>query len=138
MSPPSTLPHSDAAQPFSVLVVEDMDSLRAALVSELRRAGVSQVLEASEGDTALRLFTEQRPDLVLLDIQLPGMDGYAVAQALRACKTLPNLPIVAVTSYAMPGDRERCLASGCDGYIEKPIDPATFADEVAGYLENRP
>jgi len=70
----------------------------------------------------------------LLDIQLPGMDGYAVARALRSDVRIGAVPIVAVTSYAMAGDRERCLAAGCNGYIEKPIDPLTFVDEVERYI----
>jgi two-component system cell cycle response regulator DivK len=62
------------------------------------------------------------------------MDGYAVARALRADSALDPIPVVAVTSYAMPGDRERCLESGCDGYLEKPIDPQAFADQVEAFL----
>ena len=120
-----------------ILMIEDNPQNRY-LATFLLNARGWQVLQAEDGPSGIAMAAKEVPDLVLLDIQLPGMDGYAVAQALRACKTLPRLPIVAVTSYAMPGDRERCLASGCDGNIEKPIDPATFADEVAGYLENRP
>ena len=70
------------------------------------------------------------PDVILLDIQLPTMDGYAVARGLRQNASLCDTPIVAVTSYAMPGDRERALEAGCTGYIEKPIDPATFVSEM--------
>jgi two-component system, cell cycle response regulator DivK len=82
------------------------------------------------------------PALILLDIQLPMMDGYAVARALRQNEALERTPIVAVTSYAMPGDREKALAAGCTGYIEKPINPETFVDEVeralAGTLQELP
>lgn len=120
-----------------ILMIEDNPQNRY-LASFLLQGRGWQVLQAEDGPSGIAMAAKEVPDLVLLDIQLPGMDGYAVAQALRACKTLPHLPIVAVTSYAMPGDRERCLASGCDGYIEKPIDPTTFADEVARYLEKRP
>jgi len=70
------------------------------------------------------------PDIILLDIQLPGMDGYAVARALRAIDSLRKVPIIAVTSYAMVGDREKSLAAGCDGYVEKPINPETFVDQI--------
>lgn len=70
----------------------------------------------------------------VLDIQLPSMDGYAVAQKLRGNPALSQTPIVAVTSYAMPGDRERAIASGCNGYIEKPINPETFVSEIEHYL----
>jgi CheY-like chemotaxis protein len=81
-------------------------------------------------DAALRL----RPRAILLDIQLPEMDGYAVAAELRRHPELVNVPIIAVTSYAMVGDRERILAAGATGYIEKPIDPETFVEEIRGYL----
>jgi CheY-like chemotaxis protein len=74
------------------------------------------------------------PDLILLDIQLPGMDGYAVARTLRSRPKLQKVPIVAVTSYAMPGDREAALEAGCNGYIEKPIDPDTFMEKVKEHL----
>lgn len=72
----------------------------------------------------------------LLDIQLPAMGGNAVSRALRSNPTLDNVPIVAVTSYAMVGDRRNALAAGCDGYIEKPINPETFVAEVTGYLRH--
>ncbi len=123
--------------PVRILMIEDNPQNRY-LATFLLNARGWQVLQAEDGPSGIAMAAREAPDLVLLDIQLPGMDGYAVAQALRACKTLPHLPIVAVTSYAMPGDRERCLESGCDGYIEKPIDPTTFADEVAGFLGKRP
>ena len=74
------------------------------------------------------------PDIILLDIQLPEMDGYAVARALRSAPALAGTPIIAVTSYAMAGDRESALAAGCDGYIEKPIDPDSFVSEIQRFL----
>jgi two-component system, cell cycle response regulator DivK len=76
--------------------------------------------------------------LILLDIQLPEMDGYAVARELRKNPALKDVPIVAVTSYAMVGDRERTLEAGCSGYIEKPINPDTFRNEIEDYLKARP
>ncbi|HTX79185.1 MAG TPA: response regulator, partial [Longilinea sp.] len=75
-----------------------------------------------------------QPDMVLLDIQLPVMDGYAVARELRKNGELARMRIVAITSYAMPGDRERALESGCTGYIEKPINPDTFIAQIEDYL----
>jgi two-component system cell cycle response regulator DivK len=74
------------------------------------------------------------PDLILLDIQLPVMDGYEVAGRLRSNPELTKIPIVAVTSYAMSGDREKALSAGCTGYIEKPIDPDTFLAQIDMYL----
>ncbi len=92
-----------------------------------------QVTEAEDGPSGLLLADRTAPAIILLDIQLPGMDGYAVARGLRENPRLAHVPIIAVTSYAMPGDREQCLAAGCTGYIEKPIDPEHFADEVERY-----
>lgn len=74
-------------------------------------------------------------DLILLDIQLPGMDGHVVAKALRALPQAAGIPIVAVTSYAMAGDRERALEAGFTGYLEKPLDPGTFASDILAYLQ---
>jgi two-component system, cell cycle response regulator DivK len=89
------------------------------------------LIEDNEQNRYLVTFLLERvPALVLLDIQLPTMDGYAVARALRQNQALRGTPIVAVTSYAMPGDREKALEAGCTGYIEKPINPETFVDEV--------
>ncbi|WP_028325836.1 response regulator [Desulfatirhabdium butyrativorans] len=81
-------------------------------------------------DEALRL----KPRAILLDIQLPEMDGYAVAEELKRHPELSDVPIIAVTSYAMTGDRERILAAGATGYIEKPIDPETFVDQIRKYI----
>ena len=88
---------------------------------------------AADGASGVEMAGTQVPDIILLDIQLPGMDGYAVARALRQIGALRHTPIVAVTSYAMPGDREKCFAAGCDGYVEKPISPETFVDEVEAF-----
>jgi two-component system cell cycle response regulator DivK len=78
----------------------------------------------------------ERPDLILLDIQLPMMDGYEVATRLKQDKDTQSIPIVAVTPYAMAGDREAVLAAGCEGYIEKPIDPDSFVEQVKEFLKN--
>jgi CheY-like chemotaxis protein len=87
-----------------------------------------------DGPTGIELAARVRPLLILLDIQLPGMDGYAVARELRRNPALNGIPIVAVTSYAMMGDREKALAAGCDGYLEKPIDPETFVADIERHL----
>jgi len=92
------------------------------------------VLSAQDGQTGIEEAANTKPDLILLDIQLPFMDGYAVARTLRSNRDLAQVPIVAVTSYAMVGDREKALESGCTGYIEKPIDPDTFVAQVERYL----
>lgn len=93
------------------------------------------ILEAVDGFEGLRMAKEHKPVLILLDIQLPGMDGYAVAHALKQEPLTRDIPIVAVTSYAMVGDRERILSEGANGYIEKPINPETFIAEIMPFLE---
>lgn len=117
-----------------ILLIEDNDQ-NAYLVDYLLAARDWEVVRAIDGPSGLQLADAESPQLILLDIQLPGMDGYEVARKLRARERLDGTPIIAVTSYAMPGDREECLAAGCTGYIEKPIDPGSFADEVERYLE---
>lgn len=117
-----------------ILVIEDNEQ-NMYLVRFILQANNYEVLEATNGDDGIRVAIEQVPDLILLDIQLPVMDGYTVARALRKQENIAKVPIVAVTSYAMPGDRENVLAAGCSGYIEKPINPETFIGQVEQFLE---
>jgi two-component system, cell cycle response regulator DivK len=117
----------------TILVIEDNEQNLYLTTFILEKHGY-QVVQAYEGRTGIELACRQKPDLILLDIQLPEMDGYAVARELRSNHDLAVVPIVAVTSYAMVGDRERILAAGCSGYIEKPIDPETFMITLEGYL----
>lgn len=121
----------------TVLLIEDNDQNRYLATFLLERHGY-MVVATPDGPTGIATAVATRPALILLDIQLPGMDGYAVARALRAEPALDGTPIVAVTSYAMVGDREAALAAGCDGYIEKPIDPETFVAELERFLPDRP
>jgi len=116
-----------------ILLIEDNEQNRY-LAAFLMQARGWEIVHAEDGPSGIALAGQVDPALILLDIQLPGMDGYAVAHALRLDPALAAIPIVAVTSYAMPGDRERCLAAGCNGYIEKPIDPGTFAMEVERFV----
>ncbi|MEX0707391.1 MAG: response regulator, partial [Woeseia sp.] len=97
-----------------------------------------EVLEAETGPRGLEMAAECSPDLILLDIQLPGMDGHAVARALKSDWRLRSIPVVAVTSYAMVGDRAKCLEAGAEGYIEKPIDPDTFPATVESFIVTPP
>ncbi len=90
-----------------------------------------------EGRLGIEMAEELKPDLILLDIQLPEMDGYTVARLLRETAGIADVPIIAVTSYAMAGDREKALEAGCVGYIEKPINPDTFVQQVERYLNHR-
>ncbi len=113
----------------TILLIEDNEQNRYLATFLLERHGY-QVVSAADGPRGIELARTLQPDLILLDIQLPVMDGYAVARALRSIESLRNTPITAVTSYAMVGDREKALAAGCTGYIEKPIDPETFVAEI--------
>lgn len=112
-----------------VLLIEDNEQNRYLATFLLERHGY-RVESAIDGPTGLAAAESAPPDLILLDIQLPGMDGHAVARALRTKDTLRQVPIIAVTSYAMVGDREKVIEAGCDGYIEKPIDPDTFVSTI--------
>jgi CheY-like chemotaxis protein len=120
-----------------ILIVEDNERNLYLATFLLERSGY-EIVQARSGGEGIALAARIRPDLILLDMQLPEMDGYAVARALRQDATLKDVPIVAVTSYAMVGDRERTLAAGCNAYIEKPINPETFASEIASTLGARP
>jgi two-component system, cell cycle response regulator DivK len=114
---------------LTILLIEDNEQNRYLATFLLEKHG-HKVVCASDGRQGIEAVKNWTPDLILLDIQLPIMDGYAVASALRSIESLRGVPIVAVTSYAMAGDREKSLAAGCSGYIEKPINPETFVAEI--------
>jgi two-component system, cell cycle response regulator DivK len=120
----------------TVLVIEDNEQNRYLVSYLLEKQGYAVVC-ATDGQRGLDVVHSVSPVLILLDIQLPTMDGYTVARALRAQPSLRDIPIIAVTSYAMPGDHEKAMASGCTGYIEKPIDPATFVATLESNLKPR-
>ena len=121
-----------------ILLIEDNEQNRYLATFLLEKSGYS-VVPACNGATGIELGSSFRPKGILLDIQLPGLDGYEVARALRRNPSLNDVPIIAVTSYAMAGDREKAMAAGCDGYIEKPIDPETFVSEIEKFfLRGRP
>ncbi len=120
-----------------ILVIEDNEQ-NLYLIKYILEDCDFEVFSAADGREGIGLAASLRPDLILLDIQLPVMDGYAVAQNLRKNPDLAETPIIAVTSYAMPGDKEKAMESGCSGYIEKPIDPDTFDKEVQRYLSASP
>lgn len=120
-----------------ILIVEDNEQNLYLETFILEKHG-HEILQARNGETGIALATQARPDLILLDIQLPGMDGYAVARELRRNAESANIPVIAVTSYAMPGDRGRILEAGCNDYIEKPINPDTFPAEISRYLNGGP
>jgi CheY-like chemotaxis protein len=117
----------------TVLLIEDHEQNRYLATFLLEKHGYS-VVSASDGPEGIALAKTARFALILLDIQLPLMDGYAVARELRSHPSLRDIPIIAVTSYAMVGDREKSLAAGCNGYLEKPINPDTFVTEIERFL----
>lgn len=116
-----------------ILIIEDNEQNLYLETFILQKNG-HEVLQAVSGESGIARAAQDPPDLILLDIQLPGMDGYTVAEALRKHPAIADIPIIAVTSYAMTGDRERILASGCTSYIEKPINPETFHSEISQFL----
>lgn len=116
-----------------ILYIEDNEQNLYLVTFILEKAG-HQVIPARDGPQGLALAESAEPDLVLLDFQLPGMDGLEVLARLKSSPTTREIPVLAVTSYAMVGDRERFLGMGCDGYIEKPINPDTFLGEVERFL----
>ena len=118
-----------------ILVIEDNEQNRYLLRYLLERHGF-EVVCASNGKDGIEIASTLAPAAILLDIQLPTMSGYDVARALRKHLELRHTPIIAVTSYAMPGDRDKALESGCTGYIEKPINTFTFVAELESILQS--
>lgn len=116
------------------LIIEDNENNMYLITFLLKNSG-HDVFQAYDGQAGVELAKTENPDLILLDIQLPKMNGYEVARELRKDESLLNIPIVAITSYAMPGDQEKALEAGCTGYIKKPINPDTFVGEVESYLD---
>jgi len=115
----------------TALVIEDNENNMVLITKLLQNAGY-KVLQAEAGRKGFNLTVSGQPDFVLLDIQLPDIDGREVLTMIRATLGVSKIPVIAVTSYVMSGDRERLMAAGCNGYIEKPIDP----DGVIAEIEN--
>jgi CheY-like chemotaxis protein len=116
-----------------ILIVEDNENNRYLIGYILRKHG-HEVIEAVSGEKGLELALKEKPDLILMDIQLPGMDGLETTKQIRASEADGGIPIIALTSYAMTGDKERALKAGCTGYIEKPVDPETIMTNIESYL----
>ena len=121
---------------IKTLIIEDNEN-NMYLISFLLQNNGHDVSQAYDGQAGVSLAKSVHPDLILLDIQLPKMNGYEVALELRKDESLKNVPIVAITSYAMPGDQEKALSAGCSGYIKKPINPDTFLGEIESYLDKK-
>ena len=116
-----------------ILLVEDNPQNRKLARTLLELEGYD-VVEAEDAAAALKALEARRPDLILMDIQMPGMDGITLSRRLRERADTRDLPIIALTAYAMKGDRERFIAAGMDGYISKPIDPNTLPSLVRSHL----
>jgi len=116
-----------------LLIIEDNVQNLYMMRFLLEKNGFS-VIGAENGPKGIEMAIQNKPRAILLDIQLPEMDGYAVAAELKNHPQLAHIPIIAVTSYAMVGDRERILSAGATGYIEKPINPETFVQEIKEFL----
>jgi CheY-like chemotaxis protein len=117
----------------TILLVEDTIANRALVVKLLKAAG-HDVIEAADGAAGIREAQTRRPDLVLMDLSLPGIDGWEALRQLRADGRTRDLRIVALTAHAMAGTRDEALAAGFDGYLSKPIDALTFADTVSRFV----
>ena len=117
-----------------ILVIDDSKTELHFMNDLLGKRGYA-VRTAENGDEAMKRLGEERPDLILMDIQLPDLDGLEVTRRIRASEADGKIPIVAVTSFAMAGDRQKALAAGCNGYIEKPINPESFLSEIHKYCE---
>jgi len=120
-----------------VLVVEDNEA-NMELATDLLEVAGFEVLQAPTAEIAIKLARSQIPDLIVMDVGLPGMDGLEATTILKADETTQAIPVLATTSHAMKGDQEKALAAGCDGYITKPIDTRTFADTVKRFLPTVP
>jgi two-component system cell cycle response regulator DivK len=121
---------------LSVLYVEDNADNRL-LIRRILNAEGYEVLEADSAVRALQVLEAQTPDLILMDINMPDIDGYTLTAQLKAQPHLKHIPIIAMTANALKGDRERSLQAGCDGYIQKPIDVDQLTNQIASFLRLR-
>ena len=117
----------------TILVIED-NELNMKLVRSLLKMSSYGMIEAGDAETGIKLAREKKPDLILMDIQLPGMDGLSATKILKADPSLKDTMIIALTSHAMEGDDKKVREAGCDGYITKPIDTRNFLQTVDDYL----
>lgn len=116
-----------------ILYVEDNIANRL-LVRRVLEASGYTVIEAKNAQSAFESITTNTPDLILMDINMPDMDGYTLTRELKQMPAIENVPIIALTANVMKGDRERTIEAGCDGYIQKPIDVDTLPEQIARYL----
>jgi two-component system cell cycle response regulator DivK len=125
---------SDPNPGKTILLVEDNPHNRKIFSGMLTHNGF-RVREAETGDAALAAVAEEQPDLILMDLSIPGVDGWECTKRLKADPKTERIPIIALTAHAMRGDEERARAAGCDGYLSKPISPKKVVEEVRAYLK---
>ena len=118
-----------------ILLVEDNELNRDMLSRRLERRGFT-ILIAVDGQEGIEIATEQKPDIILMDMNLPVIDGWEATKAIKANPVTASIPIIGLTAHAMAGDREKCLAAGCDQYDTKPIDFQSLLDKIASLLGN--
>jgi two-component system cell cycle response regulator DivK len=116
-----------------ILVIEDTEDNRQ-IIRDLLAAAGYDLVEANDGAAGVQAAKDHKPDLILMDIQLPIMDGYQATRAIKAEAALKHIPIIAVTSYALSGDEEKTREAGCDGYISKPFSPRNLLALIRKYL----
>jgi two-component system cell cycle response regulator DivK len=116
-----------------ILIIEDQEDNRTILRDLLTAAGY-ELIEAVDGEEGVKLAQQEKPDLILMDIQLPVIDGYEATRRIRVISDLKLTPIIAVTSYALSGDEAKARAAGCDGYVTKPFSPRALLAKVREYL----
>lgn len=119
-----------------ILYIED-DLYNRILIRRVLQAEGYKVLEAQDGPSGIAMAEKEHPTLILMDINMPDMDGYEVTARLREVETLENVPIVALTANVMKGDREKSLAAGCSGYIQKPINVDELPGQIAAFLRGK-
>ncbi len=124
------------SRPFRVLIVEDAPLNLELTTDLLKRAGYT-VLSAITAEKGINLARLQQPDLILMDIGLPGMDGIEATRQLKGHPITARIPVVALTAHALPSDEEKARAAGCVGYLTKPLDTRTLANYIAGFLPGR-
>ena len=116
-----------------ILVVEDQEDNRRILRDLLTSAGY-EIIQAENGEEALAAAARERPDLILMDIQLPVLDGYEATRRIKADPALRAIPVIAVTSYALSGDENKARAAGCDAYVTKPFSPRALLAKIREYV----
>jgi len=119
-----------------ILIIEDNEKNMYLISFILKKSGY-EVTEAATGEEGVELAIKEKPDMIIMDLQLPGIDGLEATKRLRASKADGEIPIIALTSYAMIGDKEKALEAGCTGYIEKPINPDTVLSQIEKYLKKQ-